>query len=126
MTTLEYITPAPKLIPMTTLLDRYVPDPSGLAPLCDEAQFAAILDRMAANQAPRLFAVVQEYGNRVDGVIAAWGMAFPEYAEIVSVDGGLRLRLNTPENALPAFGYGSHVRARLVWLSPDVGGPSDE
>jgi hypothetical protein len=45
-------------------LDAAVPDPSGLTPLCDEPQFAAILDSMVADEAPWLFAVVQEYGER--------------------------------------------------------------
>ncbi|WP_433263814.1 hypothetical protein ACQPZF_33290 [Actinosynnema sp. CS-041913] len=107
-------------------LDLYVPDPSGLTPLGDEARFATILERMVADQAPRLFAVVQEYGHRVDGAIAAWGMAFADHAEVVSVTGGMRLSLDEPEHALIAFRMGSRVRARLVWLNPDAATPSDD
>jgi hypothetical protein len=101
-------------------LDAAVPDPSGFTPLFDEPEFAAILEEMVADEAPRLFAVVQEYGERVDGRIAAWGMAFDDHAEVVSVAGGMRMSLPAPENALRMFTVGSHIRARLVWFNPDA------
>lgn len=102
-------------------LDALVPDPSGPAPLCDEPEFAAILEEMVTDEAPRLFAVVQEYGERADGMIAAWGMAFDDHAEVVSVARGHRMSLQTAENARRMFTSGSHIRARLVWLSPAHG-----
>ncbi|MGI8307069.1 hypothetical protein [Saccharopolyspora hattusasensis] len=95
-------------------------DPARISPQCSEQQFAAMLQRMVANEAPRLFAVVQEYGDRVDRRVAAWGMAFADHAEVVAVDGGLRMNLRKPTNALHAFHIGSHVRARLVWFTPDA------
>ena len=67
---------------------------------------------------------VQEYGERVDGRIAAWGMAFADHAEVVSVTRGLRMSLQAPENALRMFKFGSHVRARLVWFNPDAATPA--
>ncbi|MEV0049038.1 hypothetical protein AB0H34_00895 [Saccharopolyspora shandongensis] len=91
-----------------------------MSPLCDEAQFGAILEGIVADEAPQLFAVVQEYGDRVDGRIAAWGMAFADHAEVVSVGGGLRMSLSEPESALRGFNFGSHIRARLVWFNPDA------
>ncbi len=105
-------------------LDQLVTDPSGRKPLCSEPEFTAILARMATNEAPRLFAVVQEYGDRVDARIAAWGMAFADHAEVVSVGYERRMSLPTPENALCLFGFGSHIRARLVWLDPGATGVS--
>ncbi|WP_020663140.1 hypothetical protein [Amycolatopsis benzoatilytica] len=48
-----------------------MPDPAELPPLCGKPEFAAILDAMVAGEAPRLFAGVQEYGERVDGQIVA-------------------------------------------------------
>ena len=48
-------------------------DPSELAPLCDEAEFNELVDELVADEAPRLFAVMQVYGEQVDGRIAAWG-----------------------------------------------------
>jgi hypothetical protein len=105
-------------------LDAVMPDPSGLAPMGDEAEFAMFLEGMVADEAPQLFAVVQEYGERVDGRIAAWGMAFADRAEIVAVKRGLRISLQVPEDALRMFKLGSHVRARLVWFNPDAATPT--
>lgn len=107
-------------------LDEVVPDSSELTPLCDEQEFTALLEEMVADEAPRLFAVVREYGDRVDGRIAAWGMAFADHAEVVSVKRGLRMSLQAPENALRLFKFGSHIRARLVWLNPDAATPADD
>ncbi len=101
-------------------------DPSGLTPVCDEPEFAAILEEMVADEAPRLFAVVQEYGDRVDGRIAAWGMAFDDHAEVVSVTRKRRMSLPAPENALRLFKFGSHIRARLVWFNPDAATPAGD
>jgi hypothetical protein len=99
-------------------LDAFVHDPSGLAPLCDAETFAVIVDEMVADAAPRVFAIVEEYGERVDGRIAGWGMAFEEYAEVVGVEGGKRMRMRSPEDALRGFGFGTHIRPRLVWVNP--------
>ncbi len=107
-------------------LDEFVSDPSGLTPVCDEGEFAAILEEMVADEAPRLFAVVQEYGDRVDGRIAAWGMAFADHAEVVSVTRKRRMSLPAPEHALRLFTFGSHIQARLVWFNPDAATPADD
>jgi hypothetical protein len=97
-----------------------------MQPLCDEDEFAAIIEEMVADEAPRLFAIVQEYGERVDSRIAAWGMAFADHAEVVSVELGLRTSLQTPENALRLFNFGSHIRARLVWFNSDAATPTED
>jgi len=107
------------------LLDQFVPDPSGMMPLCDEPGFAAILESMVADEAPRLFAIVQEYGQRVDARIAAWGIAFDDgHAEIAAR--GVQGRLCSPEEALRFFNVGSHIRARLVWFNPAAATPPDD
>ncbi|MGH3696170.1 MAG: hypothetical protein ACRDRX_19615 [Pseudonocardiaceae bacterium] len=93
-----------------------VQDPSALSPLGSEEEFTAILDCLVADFAPRLFAVVQEYGDRVDARIAAWGIAFTDRADVISVDGTLRMHLQAPREALCCFGWGSHVTPRLVWV----------
>jgi hypothetical protein len=103
-------------------LREYVPDPGALPPACDEHEFAAIMEGMVADEAPRLFAVVQEYGERVDAVIAAWGMAFPDHAEIAAHQ--LRMSVRDPESALRMFDVGSHLRAHLVWFNPDAATPT--
>lgn len=81
-------------------------------------EFAAIVDRMVADQAPRLFAVVQAYCGQLDGRVAAWGMAFDDGAEIVSVERGLRMSVGAAETAPTLFARNPQVEARLVWLPP--------
>ncbi|WP_291415258.1 hypothetical protein [Actinophytocola sp.] len=104
-------------------LREFVPDPGALSPACDEHEFAALMEEMVADEAPRLFAVVQEYGERVDAVIAAWGMAFDDHAEIVTHQ--RRMSVRAPENALRMFAVGRHIRARLVWFNPDAATSTD-
>jgi hypothetical protein len=101
-------------------LDQFIPDPTGRQPLCDEVEFAEVLQGMVADNAPQLFAVVQEYGQRVDARIAGWGLAFDDHAEVVSVDGQLRMKLTAPEQGLRGFHFGSHIRARLVWFKSNA------
>lgn len=107
-------------------LGEPVPEPTDLTPLCGEQEFAALLENMVADAAPRLFAVVQEYGERVDAQIAAWGMAFDDHAEVVRVDRGCRMSLPAPENALRHFTRGDYIRARLVWFNPDAATPTED
>ncbi len=102
-----------------------VEDPSALPPVGSEKEFAAIVDCMVADEAPRVFAVVQEYGDRVDGRIAAWGIAFPDHAEVVGVDGTLRIGLQAPHDSLRCFAWGSHITPRLVWVNPDAASPAE-
>ncbi|WP_244515211.1 hypothetical protein [Actinopolyspora xinjiangensis] len=95
-------------------------DPTDMPPLCGESEFAELMSGMVTDTAPRVFAVVREYGERVDAHVAAWGMVFEDHAEVVSVDGTVRMRVSEPERAARRFGFGSHIRARVVW--PRAGG----
>lgn len=95
-------------------LDVLIPDPTGKPPLCGESLFQELLEGLVTDEAPQLFAIAQEYGERVDCRIAAWGLAFANHAEVVSVQGGLRMRLAEPEDALCCFNMGSFVRAPRV------------
>lgn len=105
-------------------LDTLVPDPTGTPPLCGEEEFADLLEQLVADNAPRTFAVVQEYGDRVDGQIAAWGLAFDDHVEVVGTEGGLRMTLGSAERVRRALTWGSHITARLVWVNSD-GTPSE-
>jgi hypothetical protein len=95
-----------------------IPDPSDLPSLCDEDEFAEMVANMVADEAPRLFAIVAEYGDRVDAGCAAWGLAFDDGVEVVSVDSKKRFSLATPEDAVRRFGLGVHITPRLVWVDP--------
>lgn len=114
-------------VPSNPAIHRFeapAPDPTDTAfasvarlpPLCDEAEFALLVDDMVSDEAPRLFAIVQEYGLRVDGRIAAWGMAFPDHAEVVSVEYDQRMSLDDPDSARRLLGRGNDITARLVWV----------
>jgi hypothetical protein len=92
-------------------------DPDTLTPLWDEAEFAEEINALVAEEAPRLFAVVQEYGERADGCIAAWGMAFENYAKVVGVNRRLCRNLPSPEHAAHAFTQGPHITTRVVWVN---------
>ncbi|MDQ4034128.1 MAG: hypothetical protein M3332_18545 [Actinomycetota bacterium] len=105
--------------------DALVPDPSGREPLGDEPEFAEILEGMVADFAPRVFAVVQVYGERVDGRIAAWGLAFEDHAAVFGMDGRVPMTSQTPEDALPGFAWGRHITTRLVWVNPAAATPAD-
>jgi hypothetical protein len=74
---------------------------------------------MVVEGAPKLFAVVHELGERVDGWVAAWGMAQDDGVDVVPVDGRVRMALASPERAVRLFGGQQGVTARLVWV-PDA------
>jgi hypothetical protein len=105
-------------------LDALVPDPSGRPPLCDETEFATILEGMVADNAPRVFAVVQEYGDRVDARIAGWGMAFDDHVDVVG-GGATHLGSPSPEDVVRRFRFGTRITSRLVWVNPDAATPTE-
>ncbi|WP_405678623.1 hypothetical protein OG292_31525 [Streptomyces sp. NBC_01511] len=67
-----------------------------MQPLCGREEFTAVLADIVTDTAPRLFAVGQEYGDRVDGRVAALGMAFEDHADVISVEGHRRTRAPHP------------------------------
>lgn len=71
---------------------------------------------MVADEAPRLFALVQEYGDGVDGQIAAWGLAFENHAELIGADGGPEVHVSSVESAVWMFSRAAHMTARVVWV----------
>ncbi|MEW1724223.1 hypothetical protein [Streptomyces sp. NPDC093109] len=100
----------------TNTWPQHTPVPTDLQPLCDREEFTTLLRDIVADTAPRLFAVVQEYGDRVDGRVAAWGMAFEDHAEVISVEGHRRMRTLSPDRALRAYRLGTQVTPQLMWL----------
>jgi hypothetical protein len=106
--------------------DSRIPDPTGIPPLCSEEDFVEILTEMVADEVPRIFAIVHEYGDRVDARCAAWGLAFADHAEVVTIDGKVRFGLPTAEDALRRFRFSRHITPRLVWYDPSAATPCDE
>jgi hypothetical protein len=84
----------------------------------DAADFTTLVAEMVADQAPRLFAIVLEYGEQIDAQILGWGMALDESAYVITVDGKNQYLLSEPENALKYVS--SHINAtpHLVWATP--------
>lgn len=101
--------------PPKHLLDTSYVDPSDVPPLCDEDEFAELIQEMVADEAPRLFAIVQEYGDRVDAHVAGWGMWFGDRAVAFDVDGGTMI-MRSVDSAMRLFGADPYTTPRLCWL----------
>ncbi len=92
--------------------------PPHLEPLCSESEeeFAEEVRGLVADEAPQVFALVEEYGERVDGRIVAWGMTFDDRVEVVTVHGGVHMSADSAERAHRAFSRCRKIR--LVWTGP--------
>lgn len=86
-------------------------------PLCGEEEFAALVAEMVNDEAPRLFAVVQEIGEREDGQIAAWGIAFEDHTAVMR-DRTSWLSVSSPDRARQLLSRAPDVTAHLVWVEP--------
>ncbi|MFF9507361.1 hypothetical protein ACF1BU_13940 [Streptomyces sp. NPDC014724] len=84
-------------------------------PLLGEEEFWLLVNGLVAETAPRVFAVVQEYGDHEDGWVAAWGLAFEDRAEVIRVDCGARMSVRSPESALRYFRSTAACVPRVVW-----------
>lgn len=90
--------------------------PGDEEPLCSEEEFAQEVRELVADEAPQVFALVEEYGERVDGRIVAWGHGLRRprrghRRERRPVGGVLSV-----ERAHRAFSRRRKIR--LVWTSP--------
>jgi hypothetical protein len=84
-------------------------------PLCNEEEFAEEVRELVAAEAPRVFALVEEYGERVDGWIVGWGIVFEDHVEILGATGRLRASVASVERARWVFSRRRKIR--LVWTS---------
>jgi hypothetical protein len=82
--------------------------------------FTALLREVAWEEAPRLFAIVEEYGEAEDARVAGYGLAYTDRAEVDAVEGGFRLSSESAESARTLFeitsGDEAVRRVHLVWL----------
>jgi hypothetical protein len=93
-------------------------DTEGLSPLGNDAQFTAEINTMITDEAPSVFALVEEVGDRVDAAIIAWGMAFPDHAEIMSAGRhGVRGVFRSAERARKLLSANDKIKVRLVWVT---------
>lgn len=84
----------------------------------DSARFDDLVSQMVADQAPRVFAVVLEFGEQVEAEIVAWGMELGEGAYMTTVDGRDQYVLAEPENALMYVRRRTNTTPHLVWAAP--------
>lgn len=91
-------------------------DPPG--PLCDETEFADLIQEMVADEAPRLFAIVQEYGERVDARVAGWGMWFGNRAVAFDLTGRTMI-MRSMASTMRLFRRAPHINPRLCWIGPE-------
>jgi hypothetical protein len=84
--------------------------------------FTALLQEVAREEAPRLFAIVEEYGNgeEDDLRVAGYGLAYEDRVEVNSVEGDFHLNSQSPEHARTLFEISSRSagarRVHAVWL----------
>lgn len=106
---------------MTKLDERPVVEPQWA-----REEFADVMRELAEQEAPRLFALVEEYGDRADARVAGYGLAYPDRADVNSVEGDFPLRSQSPETARKLFEVSSRsrgVRVHVVWLDGSDGKP---
>ncbi|MPZ85686.1 MAG: hypothetical protein GEV28_37030 [Actinophytocola sp.] len=102
-----------------------VPDPAGMPPLCAEEEFEDVVATVVAESAPRLFAVVQEYGTRVGVQVAGWGLAHEDHVDVIGMESDVHLGAPRPEDVLRGFGVRDRITARIVWHDPAAATPDD-
>jgi hypothetical protein len=76
-----------------------------------------MLEQLVADTAPRLFAIVEEYDERVDAWVVGWGLAHADHVDVIGVDGGVHLGTQE-EHVLHRFGWRDRLTARVVWPAP--------
>lgn len=81
-----------------------------------EEEFAAEVRELVDEDAPRVFALVEEHGERDDAWIYAWGMAFDDHVEVLTADRGLRRTFHSVEHAQRKCSLFRNIR--LVWANP--------
>lgn len=96
-------------------------DPVELSPIGDEELFATEIKMMVVDDAPRVFALCEEIGDRVDATTIAWGMDFNDRVEVVSAaDDGVSGVFGSAERARWLFSAHDKIKVRLVWVHDTV------
>ncbi|MGH3770573.1 MAG: hypothetical protein ACRDRW_04110 [Pseudonocardiaceae bacterium] len=77
-----------------------------------EEEFAEEVRALVNEDALRVFALVEEYGERDN----AGGIAFDNHVEVIHASGGLRVTFHSAEHA--QRNYSRRRKIRLVWANP--------
>lgn len=86
-----------------------------------EPEFAKLVQEEADGSPPRVFALVEEHGERMDCEIYAWGLEFERRATVFDPDGTLWAKCASADGAHALF---SRIRkVRLVWPAETVPHP---
>ncbi|MFD8590076.1 hypothetical protein ACFV1B_11115 [Streptomyces sp. NPDC059637] len=88
---------------------------------CTAEEFKALLEDLVEDTAPRLFALVEEEGDRADGWVLGWGMAFEDRATVLRADGRAVHHHRSAESAHRFFSRFGKVH--LMWCPPAPAGP---
>ncbi|XTZ18331.1 hypothetical protein ACQSSU_13670 [Micromonospora echinospora] len=70
---------------------------------------------LATEFAPRRFAICEEYGDRIDGAVFAWGMAFPDGVLLCGDQRTYAGRFPSADSAVRIFSRAGR-RLRLIWI----------
>lgn len=92
-----------------------------LAPVGSEEEYAVLVREMVDDFAPRAFALVEERGERADGWIVAWGLAFEDHAQVVDDKGRPWGACASAESAQALFARMRRAgNVRLVWCGAEA------
>lgn len=84
-------------------------------------EFTGLMRELAVCEAPRLFALVEEYGEGQDARVAGYGLAYEDRVDANSVEGGFQLHSQSAESARTLFEISSWstgaALVHVVWLS---------
>jgi hypothetical protein len=95
-------------------------------PQWTDDEFDEEIRSLVTDTAPRVFAVVQVYGEREDGRVAAWGFAHDdeeggEVFDVVGVEGNVRLRLRSLARLGRYFARDPLISVRVEWVPWTLG-----
>ncbi|MFG1902064.1 hypothetical protein [Micromonospora carbonacea] len=104
--------PDPTIEPPGTPIE---PPGKPIPPLGTPEEFHRMLVELVGEFAPHRFAICEEHGDRVDGEVVAWGMAFAEGALLRCDDQSATGHFTSAESALRLFARTGR-RLRLIWI----------
>jgi hypothetical protein len=83
-------------------------------------EFGRLMRERAVADAPRLFALVEEHGEKEDVRVAGYGLAYEDRADVNTVEGDFRLDSQSAESARALFEISSRSigvrRVHVVWV----------